>query len=123
MTHQSGADSGLAASHHTAGDATELQDNAAADDAAAGQRVFLQATRHIARAWAIYGSLLPVFRSTADVPRNIVQAIQSLFEEYMLWTVVTFADVSATTVVRGLVGTDARFFRVCLLYTSDAADE
>jgi hypothetical protein len=102
----------VATSHHTALDGDETQDSCAVDDADAAQRVFLQATRHIARAWVIYGSLLPVFRSTADVPRHIVQAIQSLFEEFMLWTVVTFADVSASTVVRGVTGKHARFFRV-----------
>jgi hypothetical protein len=102
----------MAASQHTGVDGGEAKDVTASDDTDAAQRVFLQATRHIARAWAIYGSLLPVFRSTADVPRHIVQAIQSLFEEYMLWTVVTFANVSATTVVKGLTGKHARFFRV-----------
>lgn len=123
VTPHSIAGSGLAASQHAALDGNETQDSTAADDTDAAQRVFLQATRHIARAWAIYGSLLPVFRSTADVPRHIVQAIQSLFEEYMLWTVVTFADVSATTVVRGLSGKHARFFRVIrsLMLRSDRA--
>lgn len=113
----------MAASHHTALDGQEAAEGTAADDTDSAQRVFLQATRHIARAWAIYGSLLPVFRSTADVPRHIVQSIQSLFEEFMLWTVVTFADVSAMTVARGLIGKDARFFRVIrsLMLRSDRA--
>lgn len=115
--------SALAASQVTGNDGNEAQEQGATDDTDAAQRVFLQATRHIARAWAIYGSLLPEFRSTADVPRHIVQAIQSLFEEFMLWTVVTFADVSATTVVRGLAGKHARFFRVIrsLMLRSDKA--
>lgn len=93
------------------------------DAADAGQRVFLQSTRHVARAWATYGALLPIFKTTADVPVNISRAVQSLFEEFMLWTVVTFAGVTPATVVRGVNGKDDRFFRVVwsLMLRSDRA--
>lgn len=92
-------------------------------DGGADQRVFLQSTRHVARAWAVYGSLLPVFKSTADVPVQLTKAVQSLFEEFMLWTVVTFAGVTAAGVVRGVNGKDDRFFRVVwsLMLRSDRA--
>lgn len=95
----------------------------AADGADADQRVFLQSTRHVARAWAVYGSLLPVFKRTADVPMQIMRAVQSLFEEFMLWTVVSVAGVTPTAVVRGVNGRDDRFFRVVwsLMLRSDRA--
>eukprot|EP00892_Ulva_mutabilis_P012693 jgi/Ulvmu1/9797/UM056_0037.1 len=101
--------------------AADSSDNPA--DADSSQRVFLQSTRHIARAWAVYGSLLPVFKSTADVPLQIMRAVQSLFEEFLLWTVVTFAGVTPATVVRGVNGKDDRFFRVVwsLMLRSDRA--
>lgn len=93
------------------------------DTGESGQRVFLQSTRHVARAWATYGALLPIFKSTADVPVHISRAVQSLFEEFMLWTVVTFAGVTPAAVVRGVNGKDDRFFRVVwsLMLRSDRA--
>lgn len=94
-----------------------------ADGGECGQRVFLQSTRHIVRTWAAYGALLPIFKSTSDVPVHITRAVQSLFEEFMLWTVVTFAGVTAAGVVRGVNGKDDRFFRVVwsLMLRSDRA--
>ena len=74
--------------------------------------VYLLSTRHILRAWATYGSLLPTFRGTADVALLIVRATQSLFEEFMLWIVTAFASIHPDAVVRGLGGTHDRFFQV-----------
>jgi hypothetical protein len=88
--------------------------NVAADRStvtAAAKPVYLLSTRHIVHTWAKYGALLPVFKGTADVPLLILQAVQSLFEEFMLWIVTAFAGVNPETVVRGLGGTHDRFFQ------------
>lgn len=97
------------------------QEGAAAEDEAGAdplravtgaKPVFLLSTRHILRAWATYGSLLPTFKGTADVALLIVRATQSLFEEFMLWIVTAFASIHPDAVVRGLGGTHDRFFQV-----------
>lgn len=41
--------------------------------------VYLLSTRHIVRTWAAYGSLLPIFRGTADAPLRVLQATQACF--------------------------------------------
>jgi hypothetical protein len=78
--------------------------------------VFLLSTRHIVRVWASYGALLPVLKGTADAPLTVLHAVQSLFEEFMLWIVTVFAGVSPEGVMRGLGGTHDRFYQVGALH-------
>jgi hypothetical protein len=92
--------------------ATTAEPAAPGQPPGAAKPVYLLSTRHIVRVWAAYGSLLPVLRGTADAPLLVLRAVQSLFEEFMLWIVIAFANVNPEAVVWGLGGTHDRFFQV-----------
>jgi hypothetical protein len=91
------------------------------DHAVTGKSVYLLSTRHIVETWRTYGTLLPLFKGTADVPLIILRAVQALFEEFMLWIVTAFAGIHPDAVIRGLGGTHDRFFQVVrrLMMSSD----
>ena len=45
---------------------------------------------------------------------SVPRLLQNLFEEYMLWIVTCFANVTPESVVRGAGGTHDRFYQVRL---------
>jgi hypothetical protein len=123
FTAASTSDTSASAAQTASTEAGEGRGEVEGDDSRAvtGKPVYLLSTRHIVQTWAMYGSLLPVFRGTADVPLLILKATQALFEEFMLWIVTAFAGIHPDAVIRGLGGTHDRFFQVVrrLMMSSD----